>query len=62
MKQKIETLDNIINFYNMIKKQFDVHVKRMRSDNGTKFTNSSFQACIHIEGINYETSCVATTQ
>lgn len=46
----------------MVKRQFNVHVRRIRSDNGTKFTNSSFQRYLREEGIIHETSCVATPQ
>lgn len=46
----------------MVKTQFSTKVKRVRSDNGTEFTNSVFQKILQQEGIMHETSCVGTPQ
>ncbi|PNY16822.1 retrovirus-related Pol polyprotein from transposon TNT 1-94 [Trifolium pratense] len=46
----------------MIETQFDVKIKRVRSDNGTEFTNMSIQTFFKQKGIIHETSCVATPQ
>nr|KYP37239.1 Retrovirus-related Pol polyprotein from transposon TNT 1-94 [Cajanus cajan] len=61
-KIKSETLDMLKTFYTIIKRQFNVDVKKIRSDNGTEFTNSSFQRYIREEGIVHETSCVGAPQ
>lgn len=62
MKDKTETVTNLINFCRMVKRQFNVNVRRIRSDNGTEFINSAFQKFLLQEGILQETSCVATPQ
>nr|KYP36220.1 Copia protein [Cajanus cajan]KYP68721.1 Copia protein [Cajanus cajan] len=62
MRHKSETLDMLKKFCTIIKRQFNVDVKKIRSDNGTEFTNSSFQRYIREEGIVHETSCVGTPQ
>lgn len=62
MKDKTETTSTLINFYNMVKTQFNTQIKRLRSDNGTEFTNSVFQRFLQQEGIVHETSCVGTPQ
>jgi hypothetical protein len=62
MKDKTETVPNLINFCNMVKRQFNVNVRRIRSDNGTEFINSVFQRFLLQKGILQETSCVATPQ
>jgi transposase InsO family protein len=57
MKNKTQTTDILINFYNMIETQH-----HSRSDNGTEFTNMSIQTFFKQKGIIHETSCVATPQ
>jgi len=46
----------------MVKTQFDTCVKKICSDNGTKFTNKELQAYFLNHGILHETSCVDTPQ
>jgi hypothetical protein len=46
----------------MIKTEYNGKVKRLRSDNGTEFTNHAFQGILYQEGILHETSCVGTPQ
>lgn len=49
-------------FCNLIKRQFNKTIKKICSDNGTKFLNFKFLNFIHQKGIIYETSCVYTPQ
>ncbi|KAL0345252.1 UNVERIFIED_CONTAM: Retrovirus-related Pol polyprotein from transposon RE2 [Sesamum radiatum] len=46
----------------MINTQFESKVRRIRSDNGTEFTNSSCQALFHSLGILHQRSCPHTPQ
>jgi hypothetical protein len=62
LKEKTEVLRILTNFINMINTQFNVKIKRLRSDNGTEFTNHAFQGILQQEGILHETSCVGTPQ
>lgn len=62
MKHKSQTTNILMNFYNMIETQFNTKIKRIRSDNGTEFTNSKVQSFLMDKGILHETSCVATPQ
>lgn len=60
MKEKTETSAMLINFHNMVKTQFNKRIKRVTSDNGTEFINSTVRDFFQLEGIVHETSCVAT--
>lgn len=62
MRDKYETPRIIMNFHNMIKTQFNKRIKRVRSDNGSEFVNSTIKNFFHQEGIIHETSCVTTPQ
>ena len=62
MNHKTYTLQHLISFRNLIKRKFNIHIKRIMSDNGTKFTNSNFKCFTQKEGIMHETSSVATPQ
>jgi len=44
LKDKSEACEKLISFCAMVKTQFDVSVQRIRSDNGTEFTNGPLQA------------------
>lgn len=46
----------------MIETQFNVRIKRVRSDNGTEFTNLGIKKFFSQKGILHDTSCVATPQ
>lgn len=43
MKHKTKILQHLISFSNLIKRQFNMHIKRIRSDNMIDFTNSDFK-------------------
>jgi len=46
----------------MVRTQFDLQIQRVRSDNGSEFTNGPLQNFLLEMGIMYETSCVDTPQ
>lgn len=62
LKDKSETGNILVTFHNMVRTQFNKKIKRVRSDNGTEFVNSTLRAFFQQEGITHETSCVATPQ
>ena len=51
-----------LNFYNMINTQFDVRIKRFRSNNGKEFFNQILTQFFQKEGIIHESSCVSAPQ
>lgn len=62
MKEKSETANILMNFHRMVKVQFGRNIKKVRSDNGSEFINSTIKSFFQKEGIAHETSCVATPQ
>lgn len=60
MKDKTETIGNLMTFSKMVRTQFNAKLKRVRSDNGTEFTNMAVQKIFQQEGILHKTSCVGT--
>ena len=62
IKSKDEVFDCIVIFYNLIKNQFQKHVKTFRSDNGTEFVNRKFSDFCAKNGIIHQTSCAYTPQ
>ncbi|GJT88707.1 ribonuclease H-like domain-containing protein [Tanacetum coccineum] len=62
LKSKDEVFDCILVFYNLLKNQFSKSVKIFRSDNGTEFTNKTFETFCANNGIIHQTSCVYTPQ
>ncbi|XP_021771703.1 uncharacterized protein LOC110735827 [Chenopodium quinoa] len=57
---KTEVYSSFCSFFAMIKCQFDVTVKCVRSDNGTKFKH--MLSYVNEHGILFQTSCVGTPQ
>ena len=49
-------------FFYMIKNQFGVNIKRLRSDNGKEYFNHVLTSFCQKEGIVHESSCVKTPQ
>ena len=62
LKDKRETYRCFVNFWAMVRTQFDLQIQRVRSDNGSEFTNGPLQNFLLEMGIMYETSCVDTPQ
>ena len=59
MKQKSETGPLIQSFFNLIKTQFSVSIKMVRSDNGLEFQMPTFYAQ---HDTLHQKSCVSTPQ
>ena len=62
MRNKTEVDHLLVSFIAMVHKQFDSHVKQIRSDNGTEFTAHKFQQFCQEKGIVQQFSCVSTPQ
>ena len=62
MNDKGEASKLIMNFCVMVKTQFNMHVKVIRSDNGKEFTSTPMKKFYADNGIIHETSCVDTPQ
>lgn len=57
---KREVSQTLLNFFALIKRQFDKQIKIFRSDNGMEFI--CMKHYFHEHGIVFQTSCVATPQ
>lgn len=60
LKTKDETRDSLINFVAYVEKQFNKHIKCLRSDNGTEFL--ALHSFLSAKGILHQKSCVETPQ
>ncbi|GJV37143.1 retrovirus-related pol polyprotein from transposon TNT 1-94 [Tanacetum coccineum] len=61
-KSKDEALDFIIKFLKMIQVRLKVHVRRIRTDNGTEFVNQTLREYYEKVGISHETSVARSPQ
>ncbi|GKC10637.1 retrovirus-related pol polyprotein from transposon TNT 1-94, partial [Tanacetum coccineum] len=62
LRSKDEALDFIIMFLKMIQVRLKVHVRRIRTDNGTEFVNQTLREYYEKVGISYETSVARSPQ
>ena len=62
MKEKSEVSRIFPIFYKMIKIQFGIPIKRIRSDNARDYFNLTLSTFLQNEGIIHESSCVDTSQ
>nr|GEV35249.1 hypothetical protein [Tanacetum cinerariifolium] len=62
LRSKDETLDFIIKFLKMIQVRLKVLVRRIRTDNGTKFFNQTLREYYKQAGISHETSVARSPQ
>ncbi|KAJ0085512.1 hypothetical protein Patl1_07285 [Pistacia atlantica] len=77
MKNKSETFNMLIHFFNQINRQFNKKISRInsgngqiflpqlqtiRSDNGTEFLSKKIQTWFHEHGIIHQCSCIVTPQ
>ena len=62
LKQKSEVSSVFFQFVSMIKNQFGVGIKRIRSDNAKDYFNLVLNSFCQKEGIIHESSCVNTPQ
>ncbi|XP_075112241.1 uncharacterized protein LOC142182149 [Nicotiana tabacum] len=61
-ESKCEVVTVLKDFLIMVKSQFDMNVKVLRSDNGREFFNSSFNELLASLGIVHQSSCPYTPQ
>ena len=62
LKSKDEVIFKFISFSNILKNQFGINIKMIRSDNGTEFLNNKMESFCIDNGIMHQTSCVGTPQ
>ncbi|CAM8886686.1 unnamed protein product [Rhodiola kirilowii] len=62
MKYKSETADHLINFYLMVKTQFEQSIKAVRSDNGAEFLSAKVTQFLQSQGCMQQTSCTYSPQ
>jgi transposase InsO family protein len=62
LKNKSDVCYVFPNFFYMIKNQFGVNIKRLRSDNGKEYFNHVLTSFCNKEGVVHESSCVKTPQ
>jgi transposase InsO family protein len=62
LKTKAEVKKMFKDFITMVKTQFGIDIKVIRSDNGTEYVNQELQLYFKEKGILHETSCVGTPQ
>lgn len=62
LKQKSDVSHVLPTFFNLVKTQFDVTIKRFRSDNAKDYFNQNLSVFFKNEGIIHESSCVNTPQ
>ena len=62
LKHKHEVLSVFKHFKALVENQFSTKLKVLRTDNGTKYTNSAFQAFCSSHSILHQTSCPHTLQ
>ncbi|GJR25673.1 retrovirus-related pol polyprotein from transposon TNT 1-94 [Tanacetum coccineum] len=61
-RSKDEALDFIIKFLKMIQVWLKVHVRRIKTDNGTKFVNQTMREYYEKVGISHETFVARSPQ
>ena len=62
MKDESEASKLVMNFCMMVRTQFNVNVKVLRSDNGSEFTSGPMKEFYAKHGIVHQMSCVNTPQ
>ena len=62
LKSKGEASNAIENYFNMIRRQFDISIKQFRSDNAREFFNYHLSTFFEKQGVVHESSCVNTPQ
>ncbi|RDX82107.1 hypothetical protein CR513_37145, partial [Mucuna pruriens] len=62
MKHKYEVYQIFVDFFHLVKNQFNKSIKRLRSNNGTEFVNLEFSKFLKDNGVVYELTCVNTPQ
>lgn len=60
LKQKSDVSHVVPQFLSMVKNQFGMSIKRIRSDNAKDYFNHNLYSLCQNEGITHESSCVKT--
>lgn len=60
LKNKVDVAQLLVTFYKMIVTQFNKNIKRIRTDNGSKFKSSFMFEFCKLKAILLETSCTYT--
>ncbi|RDX99827.1 hypothetical protein CR513_17069, partial [Mucuna pruriens] len=62
MKHKYEICQIFVNFFRLVKNQFDKSIKKLRTNNGTEFVNLEFSKFLKDNGVVHELMCLNTPQ
>jgi transposase InsO family protein len=62
LQEKSHTQDTLKGFLRRAQNEFGLRIKKVRSDNGTKFKNSQIEGFLEEEGIKHEFSSPYTPQ
>ncbi|RDY07811.1 hypothetical protein CR513_08019, partial [Mucuna pruriens] len=62
MKHKYEVCQIFVDFFRLVKNQFNKSIKRLRSNNGIEFVNLEFSKFLKDNGVVHELTCVNTPQ
>jgi hypothetical protein len=62
LHEKSQTQDTLKGFFRRAQNEFGLRIKKIRSDNGTKFKNSQIEGFLEDEGIKHEFSSPYTPQ
>ncbi|RDX60855.1 hypothetical protein CR513_60969, partial [Mucuna pruriens] len=62
MKHKYNVCQIFVDFFHLVKNQFDKSIKRLQSDNDIEFVNLEFSKFLKDNGVVHELTCVNTPQ
>ncbi|RDX63837.1 Copia protein, partial [Mucuna pruriens] len=62
IKHKSKVCQIFVDFFYLVKNQFNKSIKRLRSDNGTEFVNLEFSKFLKHNGVVHELTCVNIPQ
>lgn len=62
LKHKSEVFSGFKDFHSMVRNQYGVSVKILRSDNGTEYISKEFGVYLSYHGIIHQTTCVNTAE
>jgi transposase InsO family protein len=62
LQEKSQTQETLKKFLRWAQNEFGLRIKKIRSDNGTKFKNSQIEGFLEKEGIKHESSSPYTSQ
>jgi transposase InsO family protein len=62
LKEKSQTQETLTGFFRRAKNEFELRIKKIRSDNGTEFKNSQIEDFLEDEDIKHEFSSPYTPQ